>query len=98
MDVEFRTATRPRGRIWGVLAATAALLVTACGPAATSSAPAATTSPAASAEESQAAPSGAAPSGAGGTVTVGFISPTTGFVAALGTDMKRGWELYWELN
>ncbi len=31
-------------------------------------------------------------------VTVGFISPTTGFVAALGTDMKRGWDLYWELN
>ena len=34
----------------------------------------------------------------GGTVKVGFISPTTGFVAALGTDMKRGWELFWELN
>jgi branched-chain amino acid transport system substrate-binding protein len=32
------------------------------------------------------------------TVKVGFISPTTGFVAALGIDMKRGWELYWELN
>jgi len=26
------------------------------------------------------------------------MSPTTGFVAALGTDMKRGWELYWELH
>ena len=33
-----------------------------------------------------------------GTVKVGFISPTTGFVAALGTDMQRGWELYWEQN
>jgi branched-chain amino acid transport system substrate-binding protein len=33
---------------------------------------------------------------AGGTVKVGFISPTTGFVAALGTDMQRGWELYWQ--
>jgi branched-chain amino acid transport system substrate-binding protein len=32
------------------------------------------------------------------TVTVGFISPVTGFVAALGTDMRRGWDLYWELN
>jgi branched-chain amino acid transport system substrate-binding protein len=32
------------------------------------------------------------------TVTVGFISPVTGFAAALGTDMKRGWDLYWELN
>jgi branched-chain amino acid transport system substrate-binding protein len=31
-------------------------------------------------------------------VRVGFISPTTGFVAALGTDMQRGWELYWEQN
>lgn len=29
------------------------------------------------------------------TVTVGFISPTTGFVAALGTDMQRGWDMYW---
>jgi branched-chain amino acid transport system substrate-binding protein len=40
-------------------------------------------------------PSAGAPSG---TVKVGFISPTTGFVAALGTDMRRGWELYWEQN
>ena len=42
--------------------------------------------------------------GAGGgdgddsTVTVGFVSPVTGFAAALGTDMKRGWDLYWQLN
>ena len=36
--------------------------------------------------------------GDAGTVTVGFISPVTGFAAALGTDMKRGWELYWEMN
>ena len=31
-------------------------------------------------------------------VTVGFISPVTGFAAALGTDMRRGWDLYWEMN
>lgn len=37
-------------------------------------------------------------SGDGDTVTVGFMSPTTGFVAALGTDMQRGWEMYWEQN
>ncbi len=36
--------------------------------------------------------------GASDSVTVGFISPVTGFAAALGTDMKRGWDLYWELN
>jgi branched-chain amino acid transport system substrate-binding protein len=36
--------------------------------------------------------------GDAGTVTVGFVSPVTGFAAALGTDMKRGWDLYWELN
>ena len=43
---------------------------------------------------------GAADSGDGdaSTVTVGFVSPVTGFAAALGTDMKRGWDLYWELN
>jgi branched-chain amino acid transport system substrate-binding protein len=32
------------------------------------------------------------------TVTVGFVSPVTGFAAALGTDMKRGWDLYWQMN
>jgi branched-chain amino acid transport system substrate-binding protein len=32
----------------------------------------------------------------GGTVKLGFISPVTGFVAALGTDMRRGWEMYWQ--
>jgi branched-chain amino acid transport system substrate-binding protein len=36
--------------------------------------------------------------GDAGTVTVGFVSPVTGFAAALGTDMKRGWDLYWEQN
>jgi branched-chain amino acid transport system substrate-binding protein len=36
--------------------------------------------------------------GAGGTVKVGFISPVTGFVAALGRDMRRGWEMYWQQN
>jgi branched-chain amino acid transport system substrate-binding protein len=43
---------------------------------------------------------GGAGSGDGdsGTVTVGFVSPVTGFAAALGTDMKRGWDLYWEMN
>ena len=34
----------------------------------------------------------------GGTVKLGFISPVTGFVAALGTDMRRGWEMYWQQN
>ncbi len=38
------------------------------------------------------------PAGPAGTVKVGFISPVTGFVEALGTDMRRGWELYWEQN
>jgi hypothetical protein len=36
--------------------------------------------------------------GGGGTVKVGFVSPVTGFVAALGTDMRRGWEMYWQQN
>jgi branched-chain amino acid transport system substrate-binding protein len=35
---------------------------------------------------------------AGGTVKLGFVSPVTGFVAALGTDMRRGWEMYWSQN
>ena len=33
-----------------------------------------------------------------GSVKLGFISPVTGFVAALGTDMRRGWEMYWSQN
>jgi branched-chain amino acid transport system substrate-binding protein len=36
--------------------------------------------------------------GTEGTVKLGFISPVTGFVAALGTDMRRGWEMYWQQN
>lgn len=34
----------------------------------------------------------------GGTVKVGFIAPVTGFVAALGQDMRNGWDLYWTQN
>jgi branched-chain amino acid transport system substrate-binding protein len=33
-----------------------------------------------------------------GPITVGVIVPTTGVVAAAGTDMLNGWNLYWELN
>lgn len=29
-------------------------------------------------------------------VKVGFLSPVTGPLAAIGTEMKQGWELYWE--
>ena len=36
--------------------------------------------------------------GAEGPITVGVIVPTTGTVAAAGTDMLNGWNLYWELN
>jgi branched-chain amino acid transport system substrate-binding protein len=96
--MEREIGQRHRWRRSGALTVAAALLITACGTGTPSSAPAATPSAAATPGESQAAPSGPPASGAGGTVTVGFISPTTGFVAALGTDMKRGWELYWELN
>ncbi len=30
------------------------------------------------------------------TFTVGLLTPMTGFVAAVGTDMQQGWDLYWE--
>jgi branched-chain amino acid transport system substrate-binding protein len=33
-----------------------------------------------------------------GPIKVGVIVPTTGVVAAAGTDMLNGWNLYWELN
>jgi branched-chain amino acid transport system substrate-binding protein len=32
------------------------------------------------------------------TFTVGMLAPMTGFVSAIGTDMKQGWDLYWEEN
>ena len=33
-----------------------------------------------------------------GPIKVGFLSPTTGTVAAAGTDMLNGWKLYWKRN
>jgi branched-chain amino acid transport system substrate-binding protein len=36
--------------------------------------------------------------GASDTFTVGLLAPMTGFVAAVGTDMQQGWDLYWEEN
>jgi branched-chain amino acid transport system substrate-binding protein len=99
MSMDDRTRGKPGSWRLGVLAAITVLVVTACGGATTTSAPPASAAPPAS-EAPASAPASEAPAsaGAGGTVTVGFISPTTGFVAALGTDMKRGWDLYWELN
>jgi branched-chain amino acid transport system substrate-binding protein len=32
------------------------------------------------------------------TFTVGMLAPMTGFVSAIGTDLKQGWDLYWEEN
>ena len=98
MDV--RRSVKPGSWRLGVLAAITALVVTACGGAAQSSAPAAQSAAPPPSEAPASAPASEAPAsaGAGEPVTVGFISPTTGFVAALGTDMKRGWDLYWELN
>jgi branched-chain amino acid transport system substrate-binding protein len=92
-----RVTTHQLRRIGG-LAMGAILIVAACGPGGASSVP--TTSSTPSATSAASGPPSDAPtsSAGGGTVTVGFISPTTGFVAALGTDMQRGWELYWELN
>jgi branched-chain amino acid transport system substrate-binding protein len=100
MSMDVRRSAKPGSWRIGVLPAITVLVVTACGGAAQSSAPAAVSAAPPPSEAPASAPASGAPAsaGAGGTVTVGFISPTTGFVAALGTDMKRGWDLYWELN
>lgn len=44
------------------------------------------------------APAGPAEAAAGGSGTfkVGLLASTTGFAAAMGTEMKMGWDLYWE--
>jgi branched-chain amino acid transport system substrate-binding protein len=46
------------------------------------------------------APGGDEEEGGGdeGPIKVGVIVPTTGVVAAAGTDMLNGWNLYWEIN
>ena len=36
--------------------------------------------------------------GTEGPIRVGVLTPTTGTVAAAGTDMLNGWNLYWQLN
>ena len=36
------------------------------------------------------------PSGDANTFKVGLLAPMTGFVSAIGTDMKQGWDLYFE--
>lgn len=36
--------------------------------------------------------------GSGEAIRIGFIAPLTGTVAAPGTDMRKGWEFYWEQN
>lgn len=38
------------------------------------------------------------PAADGEPITIGFLAPTTGAVAASGEDMIRGWDLFWELN
>ncbi|HXG39328.1 MAG TPA: ABC transporter substrate-binding protein [Candidatus Limnocylindrales bacterium] len=71
------------------------LVLGACAPGGQATPTPASPSPSPTGPSPAASASAPAP---GGTVKVGFISPTTGFVAALGIDMKRGWELYWELH
>jgi branched-chain amino acid transport system substrate-binding protein len=36
--------------------------------------------------------------GSEGPIKIGLIAPTTGVVAAAGTDMVNGWNLYWKVN
>ena len=88
--------TRASGRrASGVFIAVVAVIAAACSTGTASSAPTGATT----GSTTPATPGASVASSAGsGKVTVGFISPTTGFVAALGTDMKRGWDLYWELH
>src|SRR5690606_15388117 len=31
-------------------------------------------------------------------IKVGVLAPMTGFVSAIGTDLKQGWELFWDEN
>src|SRR5690625_3019389 len=42
------------------------------------------------------APSDSSSNESDDSVTVGFLAPLSGTVAAAGKDMREGWELYWE--
>jgi branched-chain amino acid transport system substrate-binding protein len=44
------------------------------------------------------APSGSSGGGKSGPIKVGLIFPTSGNIAAAGTDMLHGWQLYWKVN
>lgn len=97
-----RTMTRSSGRVterrrgWLIAAASALMMVVvACAPGGEEP----TLDPEPPDEAAEDAEDTDAPTepGDGDTVVrVGFISPTTGFVASLGTDMQRGWGMYWD--
>ena len=61
-------------------------------PAAPIALPLAACAPPAASEDEQSSSSG------GGDYRVGLITSLTGFAAATGTDMQRGWDLYWTQN
>lgn len=80
------TSMKTRGRRSALaaagLAAVTALALTACAP------------PGAA----DPAPTSGSSGEAGGTLKVGYISPTTGNFAVAGQEMVDGWNLYWDLN
>ncbi len=89
-----RSTTTVRRRAAAVLAAVA-LVVAACGSPAEDDAAA----PATPAPEGPATPAGedGCPDDRE-PMLIGFLTATTGGVAASGLDMVRGWDLFWELN
>lgn len=89
-----RSTTSAR-RSAAILLAAVALVAAACGASdgngtAAPAAPAAPAVPAPPAEDG--CPDEREP------ILIGFLTATTGGVAASGLDMVRGWDLYWELN
>jgi branched-chain amino acid transport system substrate-binding protein len=86
--------TRTKGatrRAAAALLAALALVATACG-APQESAPAPAPAPAPSGDGGEDCPDGRDP------IVIGFLTSTTGGVAASGLDMVRGWDLFWEQN
>lgn len=76
-----------------------ALLLSACAPAGSGESTSSQSGQSTETKQSGSSDAGGSGTGSAGeakVIKVGFLSPVTGPLAAIGTEMKQGWELYWK--